>query len=153
MTANRREELLDSFLKLDKSIKDHSPQCDHDVWVDYATDDIFYNQLMYVLKGEAKFSSSVICDPNTTDLVWIILRTLGLFIDDPENKARFDDLKRDLFKSYMDSNITESKVCNILYMLGYSELIDLCPNSFIDKDDLLHFMLVFVYNPQLIQGD
>jgi hypothetical protein len=78
---------------------------------------------------------------------------LGLYIDDAEKKSAFNDLRKDLFKSYVDSNMTDAKVCNMLYLLGYSELLELCPNSCIDKDDLIHLMIALVNNPQLVKED
>lgn len=83
LSAKKKIELLKEFQDYDQSVDEMRPQCAASFWNDNAPDDIFYNQLIYILKGVPKFSSSALCDPETVDIVWVLLRCVGLYLDDP----------------------------------------------------------------------
>ena len=59
------------------------PQASSGFFSEHQSSDAFYNQLIYILKGEAKFSDGALSDPESIDLIWILLRTMGLYLDDP----------------------------------------------------------------------
>lgn len=56
--------------------------------------DLFYNQLVYALKGLPKCSTQALCNPENLDIVWVFLRNVGIF---PENASTFLGLRKDLY--------------------------------------------------------
>lgn len=105
---------------------------------------MFHDQLVYALAGLSKYSSDYLCDPNSLDIAWIFLRNVGIF---PEGEVKFRELQEDIFHSYNNSNLTETKIKNLLYLLCFDHLVELGPNDFIDVDDYLHFLIFLYHSP------
>lgn len=69
--------LLKEFVEVDQAIARKESKIS--TVVNATEKDVFYDQLIYALRGEHKFSSSILCSKATLDIVWLLLRTAGIF--------------------------------------------------------------------------
>lgn len=76
-----------------------------------------------------------------------MLRNVGIFGD----FVQFETLKNNLESTYSHSELDSTKVKSLLYLVAYYEVVKRGPNEMIDQDDLLHFLLVLVRCPILMQ--
>jgi hypothetical protein len=110
--------------------------------------DAFYDQMIFCLNGEAKFSSEVLCEPQSLELVWMALRTAGIFSSGEKN-GKFSQLREGIVGGYRDCSYNAQLVRNMLYLLDYESVVRLGPNVLMNKDDYLHFLLVLAAFPAL----
>jgi hypothetical protein len=104
--------------------------------------------MIFCLNGETKYSSEALCGPQSLELVWLVLRTAGIF-SSSERASKFSELREGIVSGYRDCSYNPQLVRNMLYVLDYETVVKLGPNVLMNKDDYLHFLLVLAAFPGL----
>lgn len=113
--------------------------------------DIFYLQVLHCLNGESKYSSEALFEKHSLEVVWMLLRSTGIFCESGEKMEKGEALREGVVGSYKDCTSDPQLVRNMLYLLDYEGVVRLGPNVLINQDDYLHLLLVLNQYPQLIQ--
>jgi hypothetical protein len=112
--------------------------------------DIFYDQVVYCLNADSRFSNEVLCENYSLELVWLILRTTGIYEHEHSEKSqKFETLREGVVGSYRDCTSNPQLVKHMLYLLDYEAVLKMGPNVLMNQDDYLHFVIVMSAFPEL----
>lgn len=106
----------------------------------FEVDDVFYDQFVFNVTGQSRYSCEMMADQKSLELVLIIIRTLGVFCQSDSQK--FEQIREGLLRSYRDYTSDPQIMRNMLYLLCYDEIVKMGPNSIMSSDDYLHFLMV-----------
>ena len=112
--------------------------------------DVFRDQLLYALGGERKYSSDVLSNPASLDCVWILLRNTGIYY--ATDSSEYDEIKAHMVEYYTFNRLERELVYFGAYLLDYDSLARSRENEMLDKDDLMHLLIVLHRYPSLMNN-
>ena len=73
--------------------------------MDHGVQDIFYQQLIHILKGENMITSLKLMKKSSADLVWLLIKVLGVYsADSAEAKQEYGEICSKFVEHYKNES-------------------------------------------------